>query len=67
MWFLIVFIPAIAMRTVSEEIKTGTLEFLLTKPLKLRDIVLGKYVALLAYFAVFFIAMIVLYFTLTLL
>ena len=36
-------IPAICMRSFSEEQFTGTLELLLTKPLKIWEIVLGKY------------------------
>lgn len=38
-------IPAITMRTFSEEIKEGTLEFLLTKPLSEWQVVLGKFFA----------------------
>lgn len=41
-------IPAITMRTFSEEIQTGTFELLSTKPLKEWDIILGKYFASLA-------------------
>src|SRR5699024_10453670 len=42
-WIFIVLIPAMCMRSFSEEKKLGTLELLLTKPLKMRDLVLGKY------------------------
>lgn len=42
-WVLIFLISAVTMRSFSEEMKTGTLELLLTKPLSLRQIVLGKY------------------------
>lgn len=38
-------IPAITMRTFAEEKNKGTIEFLFTKPLKVSDIVLGKYLA----------------------
>ncbi len=38
-------IPAITMRTFSEESKDGTLELLITKPLSNLQIVLGKYLA----------------------
>lgn len=38
-------IPAITMRTFAEERQSGTIEFLLTKPLKDIQIVLGKYFA----------------------
>ena len=42
-WVLLFLIPAVTMRAFSDENKMGTLELLLTKPIKLRDIVLGKY------------------------
>ncbi len=38
-------IPAITMRTFAEEYQQGTMEFLLTKPLRLSGLVLGKYLA----------------------
>ena len=38
-------IPALSMKTFAEEYKTGTIELLLTHPLKLSSIVLGKYFA----------------------
>lgn len=42
-WVLLFLIPAVCMRAFSDEIKMGTLELLLTKPVSLKDIVLGKY------------------------
>jgi len=42
-WILLFLVPAVSMRSFSEEIKLGTLELLLTRPLALRQIVLGKY------------------------
>lgn len=41
-WVLLMLIPAITMRSFAEEKKQGTLELLLTKPLTLVQIVLGK-------------------------
>jgi ABC-2 type transport system permease protein len=38
-------VPAITMRAFSEEIKTGTIEFLATKPLTDWQIIIGKYLA----------------------
>jgi ABC-2 type transport system permease protein len=42
-WIFIFLIPAITMRSFSEEIKQGTIELLFTKPISLWQIVLGKY------------------------
>ena len=42
-WLLIFLIPAITMRSISEEYSLGTLELLSTKPLSALDIALGKY------------------------
>lgn len=41
------FIPAISMRTLSEEKKSGTIELLLTKPISDVDIILGKFFSVL--------------------
>ena len=42
-WILIFLIPAVTMRSFSDEKKQGTLELLLTKPISNLQIVLGKY------------------------
>jgi ABC-2 type transport system permease protein len=42
---LLIFAAAISMRTFSEEKKSGTIELLLTKPLKDEDIVIGKFLS----------------------
>ncbi|NNM09734.1 MAG: gliding motility-associated ABC transporter permease subunit GldF [Flavobacteriaceae bacterium] len=42
-WILLFLIPAVTMRAFSDELKLGTLELLLTKPLSLRSVVGGKY------------------------
>ncbi|TYB79790.1 gliding motility-associated ABC transporter substrate-binding protein GldG [Bizionia myxarmorum] len=42
-WILLFLIPAVTMRSFSDEKKQGTLELLLTKPVSLIKIVLGKY------------------------
>jgi ABC-2 type transport system permease protein len=44
-WVFLFLIPAITMRSFSEEKKTGTIEFLLTKPLTDLQIILAKYAA----------------------
>jgi len=42
-WILIFLIPAVTMRSFSDEVKQGTLELLLTKPLSIWQIVNGKF------------------------
>ncbi|MGC1205181.1 MAG: gliding motility-associated ABC transporter permease subunit GldF [Flavobacteriaceae bacterium] len=42
-WILIFLIPAVTMRSFSDEKKQGTLELLLTKPISHINIILGKY------------------------
>lgn len=42
-WFFIFLIPAVTMRSFSDEIKLGTIEILKTKPITNWQIVLGKY------------------------
>ena len=42
-WVLMFLIPAVTMRAFSDEKKMGTLELLLTKPITVRSIVMGKY------------------------
>ncbi|WP_413512566.1 gliding motility-associated ABC transporter permease subunit GldF [Myroides odoratus] len=47
-WVFLFLIPAVTMRSFSEEIKQGTIELLLTKPLSPWQIVLGKFLGVLA-------------------
>ncbi|MEO6452711.1 MAG: ABC transporter permease subunit [Ginsengibacter sp.] len=46
-WIFLFLIPALSMRTLSDEFKTGTFEILQTRPLTKWQIVLGKYFAVL--------------------
>lgn len=47
-WLFLFLVPAITMRAFAEEFKTGTYEFLATKPLDDRRLVAGKYLAAVA-------------------
>lgn len=42
-WFFIFMIPAITMRTFSDEIRLGTIEIIKTKPISSWDIIMGKF------------------------
>jgi len=44
-WTLFFFIPALTMRLIAEEKKTGTIEMILTKPVSEMQIVIGKFLA----------------------
>ncbi len=44
-YVLLFLIPSITMRSFAEESRTGTLELLLTKPIRNRDLILGKFLA----------------------
>lgn len=44
-WTLFFFIPALTMRSLAEEIKTGTIEMILTKPVSRWQVIVGKYLA----------------------
>lgn len=46
-WILLFLVPAITMRSLADEFKTGTFEILQTKPLSKWQIVLGKYISIL--------------------
>ena len=50
-WTLFLFIPAITMRTIADERRSGTLDLLLTKAVTDRQVVAGKFLACLALIA----------------
>jgi len=50
-FLLVVFAPAISMRLISEERKSGTLELLVTMPVRDFDVVFGKFLAALSLYA----------------
>lgn len=51
-WIFLFFVPAITMRLWSEEKKMGTIELLLTMPIKEFEVVLGKFFASFAFLAI---------------
>ena len=59
-WFLIIFIPALWMRILSEDFKSWTIEFLITKPISKTNIILWKFLSLISYFLIFIISTLVL-------
>lgn len=44
-WTLFLFIPALTMKHIAEELKTGTIELLLTKPISYWQVIAGKFFA----------------------
>jgi ABC-2 type transport system permease protein len=62
-WVLLLLIPAITMRSFSEEFKTGTFELLQTRPLTRWQIVAGKYLGSLAVVVIALLPTIVYFFT----
>jgi len=62
-WVFMFLIPAITMRSFAEEKRTGTIEFLLTKPLTETQIILAKFLAGLLLVAISLIPTFVYYFT----
>ena len=51
-WTFMVFVSALTMRLWAEERKLGTLELLMTFPVRARELIAGKFLAVLAYLAV---------------
>lgn len=51
-WFLLIFIPALSMRILSEEKRLNTIEILLTLPVKEKTIVLAKFLALVILYSI---------------
>ena len=47
-WLLLLLVPAVTMRSFADEFRTGTIEWLSTKPLTDLDIIMGKYLATIA-------------------
>ncbi len=47
-WLLLLLVPSVTMRSFADEFRTGTIEWLSTKPLTDLNIIMGKYLATLA-------------------
>jgi ABC-2 type transport system permease protein len=62
-WTLFFFIPALTMRVIAEERKTGTIEMMLTKPISEWEIVTGKFLAVLLLIVVALVLTLPYYFT----
>ena len=54
--WLVFLLPALTMRLLAEEKKSGTLELLMTSPVTETQVVLGKYLGVLAYYALMLFA-----------
>ena len=64
-WTLFFFTPAITMRTIAEEKRTGTIELILTKAVSDWQLIVGKYLACLMLIGVALLSTLPFYFTLT--
>src|SRR6056297_179515 len=62
-WTLFIFIPAITMKLIAEEKKTGTIELLFTKPISDWNIIMGKFIAALLLIVVALVLSLPYYFT----
>ncbi|HVB04367.1 MAG TPA: gliding motility-associated ABC transporter permease subunit GldF [Chitinophagaceae bacterium] len=64
-WIYLLLIPAITMRSFSEEQRTGTLEILGSKPLRYAEIIAGKYLAALVLIFISLLPTLVYYYTIS--
>jgi ABC-2 type transport system permease protein len=63
-WSLFIFIPALTMRSIAGELKAGTLELLLTKPVSDWQLILGKFLSTFLLIVIALAPTIIYYFTL---
>src|SRR3989338_3218200 len=59
-WLLIIAIPALTMGSISREKDEGTLELLLTRPLREIELIIGKWLSVVLFFAILFLTTVVL-------
>lgn len=64
-WTLFIFVPALTMRQLAEEKRSGTIELLLTKAVSNRQVILGKFLACLMLVAIALIFTLPYYYTIT--
>lgn len=64
-WIQFFLIPALTMKTLSDEKRSGTIELLLTKPIKTSDLIAGKFFSNLAVTAIALLLTLPYYFTIT--
>ena len=50
-WLLIFLVPAISMRLLSEELRSGTIELLMTAPVEDLEVIIGKWLGAMGFFA----------------
>lgn len=62
-WLYLFFIPAITMRLLSEEIRSGTMELLLTRPVSVLELIISKFIAALFVILLTLILSLVYFFT----
>ncbi len=58
-WLMIFLVPAISMRLISDEFRNGTIELLMTAPVHDGQVVLGKWLGALGFFAVLLLPLVV--------
>ena len=58
-WLLVLLVPAISMRLISEEIRAGTIEMLMSSPITDTHIILGKWLGATGFFLVLLLPLVV--------
>ena len=59
-WLMIFIVPAISMRLLSEELRSGTIETLMTAPVSDMEVIIGKWLGAMGFFAVLLLPLIAL-------